>query len=83
MMRRVMSKEKAIEIIDMAMEGYRHKAEYTSNRLKKRELNPAQLRWLARMCANDVKRMDRLWRSLREYLTDDDVNREEGKISAL
>jgi hypothetical protein len=74
----MISKRKAIETIDMALEAYRHGAENAINRLKKRELNPAQLRWLARMCANDVKDIDNLWRGLREYLTSDDtVGREE------
>jgi hypothetical protein len=74
----MINRRKAIETIDMALEAYRHGAECTLNRLKKRELNPAQLRWLARRCATDVQRIDNLWRGFREYLTDDDtVSREE------
>jgi hypothetical protein len=52
----------------MALEGYRHGAENALYGLKKRELSPAQLKWLARRCADDVKRIDRLWHALREYL---------------
>jgi hypothetical protein len=78
MISKVMSREKAIEIIDMALEGYRHGAENALDRLKKRDLNPAQLKWLARRCARDIKSIDNLWRGFREYLTNDDgVNREE------
>jgi phytoene/squalene synthetase len=69
----MISKRKAIETIDMALEAYRDGAKNALDRLKKRELNSAQLRWLARRCATDVKRIDRLWRGFREYLTDDDA----------
>lgn len=37
---KVMSKEKAIEIIDMALEGYRHGAECAFDRLKNMSSQP-------------------------------------------
>jgi hypothetical protein len=77
MISKVMSKEKAIEILDMALEGYRHGAENALDRLKKQELSPAQLTWLARRSANDVVQIDNLWRGFREYLTNDDAARTE------
>jgi hypothetical protein len=73
----MISKRKAIETIDMALEGYSHGAANALDRLKKRDLNPAQLRWLARRCANDIKHIDKLWRGFREYLTNDDAGRTE------
>jgi hypothetical protein len=69
----MISKRKAIETLDMALEGYRHGAANALDRLKNRELNPAQLKWLARRCATDIKRIDNLCRGFREYMTSDDT----------
>ena len=69
----MITKQRVIDTLDMGFDGCRHTADYAFNRLKKSDLTPSQLRWLARFCATDIQRMDSVWRSLREYLIKDDT----------
>jgi hypothetical protein len=69
----MITKQRAIGTLDMGFDGCRHTADYALKRLKKPDLTPSQLRWLARRCAIDLQSMDRVWRCLREDLIKDDT----------
>jgi hypothetical protein len=73
----MITKRKVIGTLDMGFDGCRHTADYALKRLKKPDLTPSQLRWLARRCAIDLQRRDRVWCSLREYLIKDETERSE------
>jgi hypothetical protein len=64
----MITRQRAIDTLDMGFDGCRHTADYAFKRLKKSDLTPSQLRWLARRCAIDLQSMDRVWRCLREDL---------------